>query len=119
MADPLWLLLDADDTLWENNIFFEEAIAEFTAYVDHSELTPSDVREESDRVETCDIKSDGYGSEDSTINLVERYESLRNRPATTRGRRRLHGMSGRTAFARLGLLPSSGLERPWIRFPTV
>ena len=56
MAEPLWLILDADDTLWENNIFFEEAVAEFTAYVDHSELTPAEVRAELDRIETLNIK---------------------------------------------------------------
>ena len=31
ISDPQVLLLDADDTLWENNIYFERAIAEDTA----------------------------------------------------------------------------------------
>ena len=113
MANPLWLLLDADNTLWENNIFCEEAITEFTAYVDHSELTPAEVREELDRIETLNIKEDGYRSEDSTINIVERYEGLRKRPAATR--ERLHGMSGGTAFAHPRVRPTSGWKHPWIR----
>ena len=54
-AELLWLFLDADDTLWENNIFFEEAIAEFTAYGDHGDhgdLTPVESRAELDKIET-------------------------------------------------------------------
>ena len=29
------LLFDADDTLWENNIYFESAISSFVSYLDH------------------------------------------------------------------------------------
>ena len=29
-SDPQTQLIDADDTLWENNIYFERAIADFT-----------------------------------------------------------------------------------------
>ena len=29
------LLFDADDTLWENNIYFEHAISSFISYLDH------------------------------------------------------------------------------------
>ena len=105
MAEPLWLLLDADDTLWENNIFFEEAIAEFTAYVDHSELTPAEVRAELDRIETLNIKKNGYGTENFTNNLVECYESLRERPAVPDERRLLHGMTDRIRQHPIRLMP--------------
>ena len=30
----LHLIVDADDTLWENNIYFERAFDEFVAYLD-------------------------------------------------------------------------------------
>ena len=33
------LLIDADDTLWENNIYFERAFDEFVSFLDHSSLT--------------------------------------------------------------------------------
>jgi len=29
------LLIDADDTLWENNIYFERAIAGFISFLNH------------------------------------------------------------------------------------
>jgi len=38
------LLIDADDTLWENNIYFEQAIHAFIGFLDHSSLTPAEVR---------------------------------------------------------------------------
>ena len=33
------LIIDADDTLWENNIFFERAFEEFVDFLDHSSMT--------------------------------------------------------------------------------
>ena len=39
------LLIDADDTLWENNIYFERAIASFISFLDHHTYTPMQVRE--------------------------------------------------------------------------
>ncbi len=38
------LLIDADDTLWENNIYFEQAFDDFVAFLDHSSLTPMEIR---------------------------------------------------------------------------
>ena len=38
------LLIDADDTLWENNIYFERAIADFITFLDHQTHTPDEVR---------------------------------------------------------------------------
>ena len=33
------LLIDADDTLWENNIYFERAIADFISFLNHRAYT--------------------------------------------------------------------------------
>ena len=38
------LLIDADDTLWENNIYFERAIAKFISFLDHKEHSPEAIR---------------------------------------------------------------------------
>ena len=38
------LLIDADDTLWENNVYFERAIAAFISYLNHHEYSPAQVR---------------------------------------------------------------------------
>mgnify|MGYP000259014741 CR=1 FL=1 len=36
--------IDAGDTLWENNIYYERAFEEFVDYLDHSTLTPAEIR---------------------------------------------------------------------------
>src|SRR5205085_3718367 len=66
------LLIDADDTLWENNIYFEQAIHAFIEFLDHSSLTPAEVRAVLDEVE----KLMGYGSVNFTNSLVETYRRL-------------------------------------------
>lgn len=69
------LLIDADDTLWENNIYFERAIHGFIAFLDHSRLTPQEVRAVLDEVE----RLMGYGSVNFTRSLVETYRRLAER----------------------------------------
>ena len=38
------LIMDADDTLWENNIYFEQAIHAFVTFLDHSRLSREEVQ---------------------------------------------------------------------------
>ncbi len=45
------LIFDADDTLWENNIYFEQAFDEFCEYLNHSSLTPEEIRGVLDEIE--------------------------------------------------------------------
>ena len=45
------LIIDADDTLWENNIYFERAFDEFVEFLAHSTLPPADVRAVLDEIE--------------------------------------------------------------------
>src|SRR6202049_2910298 len=66
------LLIDADDTLWENNIYFEQAIDAFITFLNHSQLTPEEVRAVLDEVE----RLMGYGSANFTRSLVETYRRL-------------------------------------------
>ena len=40
----LHLIIDADDTLWESNIYFEQAFEEFVSHLDHSRLRPAEIR---------------------------------------------------------------------------
>src|SRR6266700_1634670 len=66
------LLIDADDTLWENNIYFEQATHAFIAFLNHSHLTPEEVRAVLDEIEHLM----GYGSTNFTRSLVETYRRL-------------------------------------------
>jgi putative hydrolase of the HAD superfamily len=70
------LLIDADDTLWENNIYFERAFDEFVAYLDHSSMTPQQVRSVLDEIEEANNRIHGYGSLNFGRNLRQCYERL-------------------------------------------
>ncbi len=105
MKRPRWLLCDADDTLWENNVYFEGAIAEFILYVDHPELPPAEVRRELDRIEARNIKLNGYGTDNFARNLVECYERFRGRGASVDERGRLIGMTDQIRNSPIELIP--------------
>ena len=66
------LLIDADDTLWENNIYFEQATHAFITFLNHSSLTHAEVQTTLDEVEHLM----GYGSANFTRSLVETYRRL-------------------------------------------
>ncbi len=55
------LLIDADDTLWENNIYFERAITAFISYLNHETYTPAEIRSTLNAVERETILTHGYG----------------------------------------------------------
>jgi putative hydrolase of the HAD superfamily len=73
------LIFDADDTLWENNIYFEAAFDEFCAYLDPSSLSPAEVRSVLDEIERVNARIHGYGSKNFGRNLAECYERLAQR----------------------------------------
>lgn len=73
-------MIDADDTLWENNIYFERAIDAFIALVDHPNLTPAEVRAAFDRLESERIKVHGYGADAFHQSLLAGYEHLTGTP---------------------------------------
>lgn len=72
------LLIDADDTLWENNIYFEQAIEAFIAYLDLPHLSLEEIRVTLDEVE----HRMGYGSANFTRSLVEVYRRLKENDPT-------------------------------------
>jgi putative hydrolase of the HAD superfamily len=74
-----YLIVDADDTLWENNIYFERAFDEFVEYLDHSTLSPAEVRDVLDEIELANAKIHGYGSLNFGRNLRQCYQHLTER----------------------------------------
>ena len=73
------LLIDADDTLWENNIYFERAFEDFCDFLDHSALTPPEIREILNEIELVNAKIHGYGSLNFGRNLQQAYRHLAER----------------------------------------
>jgi putative hydrolase of the HAD superfamily len=76
------LLIDADDTLWENNIYFERAIARFISFLNHREYSPQQVREILNDVERENIVTHGYGLHSFSHALVVTFERLSVEPLT-------------------------------------
>ena len=76
------LLIDADDTLWENNIYFERAIARFISFLNHHEFSPEQVREVLNEVERECVVKHGYGLISFGHALVDTFERLSVQPVT-------------------------------------
>jgi putative hydrolase of the HAD superfamily len=74
-----FLLIDADDTLWENNIYFEQAFQDFVDFLDHSALAAAEVREVLNEIEIANAKVHGYGSRNFGRNMQQAYEHLAER----------------------------------------
>jgi putative hydrolase of the HAD superfamily len=79
VAGKQHLIFDADDTLWENNIYFEQAFDEFCAYLNHSSLTPDEIRGILDDIERESNKIHGYGAVNFGRNLSQCYLHLAER----------------------------------------
>ncbi|MGO8759124.1 MAG: HAD family hydrolase [Terracidiphilus sp.] len=99
------LLIDADDTLWENNIYFERAIAAFIGFLDHKEHSPADVRQALNAVERETILTHGYGLSSFTRSLEDCFERLSPEPVTEEKRERIRGFSRAIAEQEIELLP--------------
>jgi putative hydrolase of the HAD superfamily len=70
------LLIDADDTLWENNIFFEKAIDKFISQLEHLGYTHEYVRHILNETERRNIRQHGYGVRSFHRSLEETYLKL-------------------------------------------
>jgi putative hydrolase of the HAD superfamily len=70
------LLIDADDTLWENNIFFEKTIDDFVTHLEHLGYTREYVRHILNETERRNIRQHGYGVRSFRRSLEETYLKL-------------------------------------------
>src|SRR5579875_2483181 len=99
------LLFDADDTLWENNIYFERAIAAFISYLDHRVHTREEVREHLNTCERATIAAHGYGLKSFRKSLVRCFEQLSDEPVTPEKHARIVAFTESIADAQIELLP--------------
>jgi len=70
------LLIDADDTLWENNIFFEKTIEHFVNQLEHLGYTREYVRHILNETERRNIRQHGYGVRSFHRSLEDTYTKL-------------------------------------------
>jgi putative hydrolase of the HAD superfamily len=70
------LLIDADDTLWENNIYFDRVIKEFIAKLAAGDVPAELAHETLWQTEQRNIKITGYGSSAFCVSLHEVARTL-------------------------------------------
>ncbi len=70
------MLLDADDTLWENNIFFEQTIENFITLLEPLGFRREYVRRVLNETERRNIRQHGYGVRSFGRSLEEAYSKL-------------------------------------------
>jgi len=99
------LLIDADDTLWENNIYFERAIGQFISFLNHHEYSPAQVREILNDVERENIVTHGYGLHSFAHALVGCFERLSAEPVTPELHARIHGFAHTISDHAIEILP--------------
>lgn len=74
--DRQHLIFDADDTLWENNRYFEESFAEFVSYLDHAHLTSTEIREVLDVFQRVNRLEHGYGSRSFAVSMRQAFMQI-------------------------------------------
>ena len=70
------LVVDADDTLWENNIYYEQAIAAFGRLMAAQSFEPKEAERTADAVERERIPQVGYAPEEFARSLVIAHQRL-------------------------------------------
>ena len=106
------LLIDADDTLWENNIYFEQAISSFISYLDHRVHTPDEVRERLNACERRTIAAQGYGLKSFRKSLIECFGQLAGGPVTAERHERIVSFAQAVADAEIDLRPGVAQTLP-------
>ena len=100
------LLLDADDTLWENNIYFERALAAFISYLDHRVHTAEEIRERFNSIERSTVARHGYGVSSFRHSLITCFEQLSSAPITPERHNRIVSFAQSIADQEIELLPA-------------
>jgi putative hydrolase of the HAD superfamily len=95
--DDQTLLIDLDDTLCENNIYFERAIAQFITFLDHKTHSRDEVREVLNQAERDAIVTHGYGLHSFAHSLVDCFERLSVDPVTPQLHERIKGFAHQIA----------------------
>jgi putative hydrolase of the HAD superfamily len=70
------ILIDADDTLWENNVHFLQTIENFIAHIEPLGFTRDYVRHILNETEMRNIRQHGYGVSSFRRSLEETYSKL-------------------------------------------
>ncbi|HET6480152.1 MAG TPA: HAD family hydrolase [Actinoplanes sp.] len=99
------LVFDADDTLWENNVLFENVIEAFIDWLAHPSLDRTQVRAVLDEVEAANAVAHGYGSAMFLRSLRDCFERLRERPSSPAEQWEIDDLARALIERRVDLIP--------------
>ena len=85
------LMIDADDTLWENNVFFEKLIEDFITIVEPCGYTRAYIRHILNETERKNIRQYGYGVRSFGRSLEETYLKLADQMVRRETLAQIHG----------------------------
>jgi putative hydrolase of the HAD superfamily len=108
------LLIDADDTLWENNIYFEQVFEEFVRLLDHPTLAPHEIRAVLDEIELANRAIQGYGAVSFARNLRQCYERIMGRPPGAAAEQAIEQMTQRLLNHPIELRPGVEETLPYL-----
>jgi putative hydrolase of the HAD superfamily len=114
IAERQHLIFDADDTLWENNVYFEQAFDDFCAYLDHSALTPVEIRSILDEIEIENNRIHGYGAVNFGRNLSQCYLRLAERAVEEHDLKRVTALAHRILQQEGELMPGVEETLPFL-----
>jgi putative hydrolase of the HAD superfamily len=99
------LIFDADDTLWENNIYFVQVVNDYLDWVAHPTLDRKQIRAILNDIEAANIRTHGYGTTAFLNNLAETLERLRERPTSESERVEIERLADALVHHRIELMP--------------
>jgi putative hydrolase of the HAD superfamily len=97
------LLVDADDTLWENLVVFQQVEADFLAWIAHPE-GEEEGRRVLDDIQGLLIASHGYGTNTFVRSLQETYRHIARCEPTEEDIARIEALTARLRWTELQIL---------------
>jgi putative hydrolase of the HAD superfamily len=109
------LIIDADDTLWENNIHFEEATERFLDLLESRGGDREHARTRLMAIERKNIPVHGYGTGGFTRSLMETLEETTGTAASASDRERILSLGQRVRKMPIQYLPGVKETLPLLR----
>jgi putative hydrolase of the HAD superfamily len=109
------LIIDADDTLWENNIHFEEATERFLDLAETHGGTRERARELLESYERRNIPVHGYGTRGFTRSMMDALEAITGKSTSAADRQRILTLGERVRNMPIQFLPGVKETLPLLR----
>jgi putative hydrolase of the HAD superfamily len=99
------LVFDADDTLWESNVIFEQVISDFLDWLEHPQLGRDEIRRILDDIEHANSAAHGYGTKVFTRSLEETFREVAAHEPRAEDLDTIRGLVRRLAWEEIEIIP--------------